>query len=85
MNVSFHQVVVAGELPRIGSGYRIVRAQFGKKWVHVSDLDGEGRTRMTLKAWSQIKQLGELDRDTVLKGLRRADRALGRKARRALA
>ena len=84
MITTIHSIVVANELPRIGSGYRIVRVQEGKKWVHVSDLDGEGRTRLTQKAWSQIKRLGEIDLDAALKSLRRADRALGRKPRRKL-
>ena len=80
----YHSVVVANELPRIGSGYRLVRVQVGKKWVYVSDLDGEGRTRLTQKAWSQIKRLGEHDPADVLKSLRKADRMLGRRARRKL-
>ena len=80
----YHSIVVGNELPRIGSGYRLVRVQTGKKWVYVSDLDGEGRTRLTQKAWSQIKRLGEHDPAEVLKGLRKADRMLGRRARRKL-
>jgi len=84
MRTEVFEIVVANELPRIGAGYRIVRVQQGKKWVHVSDLDGEGRTRLTQKAWSQIKRLGEIDLDAALKSLRRADRALGRKPRRKL-
>lgn len=80
----YHFVVVTNELPRIGSGYRLVQVQTGKKWVYVSDMDGEGRTRLTQKAWSQIKQLCELDPADVLKGLRKADRMLGRRARRKL-
>lgn len=84
MITTIHSIVVANELPRIGSGYRIVRVQEGKKWIHVSGLDGEGRTRLTQKAWVQIKRLGEIDLDAALKSLRRADRALGRKPRRKL-
>ena len=84
MITSIHSIVVANELPRIGSGYRLVRVQTGKKWVHVSDLDGEGRTRLTQKAWSQIKQLDEHDPADVLKSLRKADRMLGRRVRRKL-
>lgn len=84
MNTQIHSIVVANELPRIGSGYRVVRVQTGTKWVYVSDLDGEGRTRLTQKAWSTIKRLGEHDPADVLKSLRKADRLLGRKARRKL-
>ena len=80
----YHSIVVGNELPRIGSGYRLVRVQTGKKWVYVSDLDGEGRTRLSAKAWSQIKRLSEHDPAEVLKGLRKADRMLGRRARRKL-
>ena len=84
MRTEVYEIVVANELPRIGSGYRLVRVQTGKKWVYVSDLDSEGRTRLTQKAWSQIKRVSEHDPADVLKGLRKADRMLGRSARRKL-
>lgn len=84
MQTIYQEVIVTTELPKIGSGYRLVRVQTGKKWVYISDLDGEGRTRLTQKAWSQIKRLGEHDPADVLKGLRKADRMLGRRGRRKL-
>jgi len=81
---NYYSVVVTNELPRIGSGYRMVGVETGKKWVYVSDIVGEGRTRMTQKAWSQIKVICEHDPSDVLKGVRKADRKLGRRPRRKL-
>ena len=85
MKVTYQQIVVTNEVPRIGSGYRIVKAQHGTKWVHVSDTEGEGRTKLSMKAWSMIKKGDHIDPSDLLKSLRKADRMLGRKPRRKLA
>ena len=84
MQTIYREVIVTNELPRIGSGYRLVKVQIGTKWVHISDLDGENRTKVSMKTWSAIKKGNTIEPKVVLKGLRKADRALGRKARRKL-
>ena len=85
MQTIYQEVIVTNELPRIGSGYRLVKVQIGTKWVHISDLDGENRTKFNMKSWSAIKKGNTVEPEIVLKSLRKADRALGRKARRRLA
>ena len=85
MQTIYQYVVVTNELPRIGSGYRLVKAQIGSKWVHISDLDGENRTKLGMKSWSAIKKGEVVDSELVLKSLRKADRSIGRTARRKLA
>ena len=83
--MTYQQIVVTNEVPRIGSGYRIVKAQHGKKWVHVSDIEGEGRTKLSQKSWSMIKKGEVIDPNVILKSLRKADRMLGKSPRRKLA
>jgi hypothetical protein len=85
MQTIYQEVIVTNELPRIGSGYRLVKVQIGSKWVHVSDLDGENRTKVGMKSWSAMKKGNTVEPEIVLKSLRKADRALGRTARRKLA
>ena len=84
MQTIYQEVIVTNELPRIGSGYRLVKVQIGSKWVHISNLDGENRTKVGMKTWSSIKKGNTIEPEVILKGLRKADRALGRKARRTL-
>lgn len=84
MKVTYQQIVVTNEVPRIGSGYRIVKAQHGNKWIHVTDIDGEGRTKLSQKAWAGIKKGEQIDPSVLLKSLRKADRALGRSPRKKL-
>tara|TARA_A100001391_G_C4975792_1_gene253928 strand:+ start:242 stop:496 length:255 start_codon:yes stop_codon:yes gene_type:complete len=84
MQTIYQEVIVTNELPRIGSGYRLVKVQIGNKWVYISDLDGENRTKVGMKTWSAIKKGNTIEPEVILKSLRKADRALGRKARRKL-
>jgi hypothetical protein len=84
MKTIYQEVIVTNELPRIGSGYRLVKVQTGTKWIYISDLDGENRTKVGMKTWSAIKKGNTIKPEIILKSLRKADRALGRKARRKL-
>jgi len=76
MNKIGYDIVVGGELPRIGSGYRLVYASEGRKWVYVTTLQGDGRTRLSKKAWSKIKKRGILDESDIKRGLRKAKKRL---------
>jgi hypothetical protein len=76
MKRTAHEIVVGGELPRIGSGYRLVYAYEGRKWVHLTTLHGDGKTRLSKKAWGQIKKLRMLDDKDIQRGLRKAKRKL---------
>ena len=76
MNRIAYEIVVGGNLPRIGSGYRLVYASEGRKWVHLTTLQGDGRTRLSKRAWSKIKKRGTLDERDIKRGLRKAKRAM---------
>ena len=78
------EVIVTNELPRIGSGYRYIRARMGNKWVHVPDLDGENRSKLSMKVWNGIKKGRIIGTDDALKSLRKADRMMNRRPRRKL-
>jgi len=84
MQTIYQEVIVTNELPRIGTGYRLIKAQVGNKWVYVSDIEGEGRTKLSMKAWEVIKKGDIIEPKVLLKSLRKADRMLGRKPRRVL-
>ena len=71
-----YEIVIGGDLPRIGSGYRLVYASEGRKWVHITDLQGNGRTRITKKKWSGIKRLGTLAQKDIERGFGKARRML---------
>lgn len=76
MNKEAYQIVIGGELPRIGSGYRLVYASEGRKWVWVTTLAGEGKTRLAKKEWMRIKKLGTIAPKEINRGLRRAKKKL---------
>lgn len=78
------EVIITNELPRIGSGYRYIRARMGNKWVHVTDLDGENRSKLSMKVWNGIKKGRIIGTDDALKSLRKADRMMNRRPRRKL-
>tara|TARA_Y100000401_G_scaffold117116_2_gene124745 strand:- start:2101 stop:2412 length:312 start_codon:yes stop_codon:yes gene_type:complete len=80
----YQNVVVTNELPRIGSGYRLVKVQQGTKWVHVSDINGENKSKLSLKAWGLIKKGELVEPEALLKSLRKVDRMLGRRPRKKL-
>lgn len=85
MRTEVYEIVVANELPRIGSGYRLVVAEFGVKWVYVRGLQGEtGKHKLPVKTWNQIKKKKQMDPESVLQRLRAMDRVLGHKPRRKL-
>lgn len=84
MQTIFQEVIVTNELPRIGSGYRYIRASIGNKWVHVTDLDGENRSKLSMKVWDGIKKGRIINADDALKSLRKADRMMNRQPRRKL-
>lgn len=71
-----YEIVVANETPRIGSGYRFVYVSIGRKWVHITNLNGEGRTRMSKRKWSEIKKRGTLSQRDIERGFRKARRML---------
>jgi hypothetical protein len=53
-----YEVKLMDQLPRIGSGTRIVRATEGRKWVKVTDNNPHeelrGKHRIAKKTWDKI-------------------------------
>ena len=77
MKTTAYEIVVGNELPRIGSGYRFVYASEGRKWIHVTDLKGEGKTRLSKRQWDKIKKRDTLSQTDIKRGMRKAKRILG--------
>lgn len=50
-----YKVHLMDEMPRIGSGQRIVEARVGRKWVHVRF--GKKRARTTRNRWNELGAL----------------------------
>jgi hypothetical protein len=46
------------EAPRLGSGWRIVTALIGRKWVRIATT--KRRTKITRKLWQEISRTGEI-------------------------
>lgn len=42
------------EAPSIGSGWRLIEAQIGYKWVYVKELNAKRRSKLKRKTWDQI-------------------------------
>mgnify|MGYP005997471089 CR=1 FL=1 len=80
MKTSIHTVRVANELPRIGSGDRMVSVQVGRKWVHVTEVhwrpEFASRQRIPVSVWQRIRIVQDWDADIVRKGIKRARRIL---------
>ena len=80
MITSIHTICVANELPRIGSGYRMVSVQVGRKWVHVTEVhwrpEFASRQRIPVSVWQRIRIVQDWDADIVRKGIKRARRIL---------
>ena len=74
MNKEAYEIVVSNETPRIGSGYRFVYVSEGRKWVHLTDLRGEGKTRLSKRQWNMIKKRATLDQQDINRGMRKAKR-----------
>tara|TARA_B100000900_G_scaffold237545_2_gene201705 strand:+ start:570 stop:824 length:255 start_codon:yes stop_codon:yes gene_type:complete len=70
------EIVITTEAPRIGSGYRLVRAKHGRKWTYITTLWGDGRTKLSKSEWNKIKKRQKLCMKEVNKGLRRANKKL---------
>lgn len=70
MNTGLYEVKNMGDqMPRIGSGTRIVRARVGRKWVRVTDnhpvKECRSRQRVHVRTWNQLtkvllKDLGDV-------------------------
>ena len=71
MKRTAYEIIVGGELPRIGSGYRLVYAATGNKWVYLTTLQGEGKTRITKNKWGKIKKRGTLPDTEITRGQRK--------------
>ncbi len=76
MRAKAYEIVIGGDLPRIGSGYRFVYVSEGRKWIHITDLSGQGRTRISKRKWNMIKKRGTLAQKDIERGLRKARRML---------
>lgn len=80
MKTSIHTVRVANELPRIGSGDRMVSVQVGRKWVHVTEVhwrpEFASRQRIPVSVWQRIQIVQDWDAEIVRKGIKRARRIL---------
>lgn len=46
------RVFLQDEAPRVGSGWRIITALIGRKWVKIASK--KGRARLTKKQWQTI-------------------------------
>ena len=53
-NWELYHLHLADELPRIGSGHRLVYANVGRKWVRVRARNGEGRCRVLRSLWNVL-------------------------------
>lgn len=70
MNTCLYEVKNMGDqMPRIGSGTRIVRARVGRKWVRVTDnhpvTECRSRQRVHIRTWNGLtkvllKDLGDV-------------------------
>ena len=49
------RVYLQDEIPAFGSGWRILVAQEGRKWVHLTDPQGRQR-KILLALWRQIQE-----------------------------
>ena len=80
MITSIHTIRVANELPRIGSGDRMVSVQVGRKWAHVTEVHWKpecaARQRIPKSVWDRIQIIDTWDPAIVHKGLKRARRIL---------
>ena len=80
MKTSIHTVRVANELPRIGSGDRMVSVQVGRKWAHVTEVhwrpEFASRQRIPVSVWKRIQIVQDWDAEIVRKGIKRARRIL---------
>lgn len=61
MTTEMYEVRNMGDqMPRIGSGTRVVRARVGRKWVRVTDNGPEGyrsRQRVHIRVWNNITKV----------------------------
>lgn len=76
MRAVAYEIVLANELPRIGSGYRYVYVSEGRKWIHITNLNGDGKTRITKRKWNTIKKRGTLAQRDIERSFRKAQRML---------
>ena len=83
MITSLHTIRVANELPRIGSGDRMVSVQVGRKWVYVTEVHWKpefaAKQRIAKSVWDKIRVVDTWDPEVVRKGLKRARRILTRR------
>jgi len=71
MKTEMYSVTLQDQMPRIGSGARIVRARVGRKWVRVTDNhpnpNHRSRQRVHVRTWNNLeKELLEDLGDTAL-------------------
>ena len=80
MITSIHTIRVANELPRIGSGDRMVSVQVGRKWAHVTEVHWKpecaAKQRIPKSVWDTIRIVQDWDPAVVAKGLKRARRIM---------
>jgi len=52
MKIHRHWLLLADELPRIGSGWRPVDVSIGRRWVHIKSK--AGKHKITKGAWGAL-------------------------------
>jgi hypothetical protein len=56
------EVKLLDEVPRIGSGQRVVEAEIGRKWVRVRKHPDQLASRISLAVWSALNPEPVIDR-----------------------